>query len=292
MKLAKKIYIGLLTILPTKLALYLIYFRGYKKFLHLKKPKYWGEKIQWIKLNGGLEELGKFVDKYEVRNYVEKTIGEKYLNKVYGIYDSPDEIDFEKLPNRFVIKCTNGSGMIIICKNKNEFGIEKAKKEMNSWLKSNFYKTKKEFQYKNVKNRILIEEYLEDKTESLTDYKFYCFNGKVFCYGVFYDRFVNKAIDFYDKNGNKLEGLKTGGVKNSKKIEPYDDRIKKMINLSEKLSKLFTIVRVDFYYTNNKIYFGELTFTDGAGSDAWTPLEFDLEISKKIELKKVLIKKG
>lgn len=285
--LPTKIYRGILRILPTKPALYLIYFRGYKKILDLKNPKTYGEKIQWLKIYGGLEELSPYVDKYEVRSFIEKSIGSEYLNKLYGVYDDVESINFDKLPNKFVLKSTNGSGAVLICKDKKSFNIQKAKKIMKKWLKDNYYKEKKEPQYKNIRNRIIIEKYMEDDSGSLTDYKFYCFNGKVYCYGIFYDRFENKRIDFYDKSGNKLKSVKTGNVPNSNKIEKYDQKLKKMIDLAEKLSSSFTIVRVDFYYYNNKIIFGELTFTDGAGSDPWTPKKFDYEIGSKIDLKNI-----
>ena len=283
-----KVYRKILRILPTKIALYVIFFRGYHKILNLKNPKYYGEKIQWLKLNGGLEELSDLVDKYEVRKYIKDTIGKKYLNDLYGVYDRVEDINFEELPNQFVLKCTNGSGTVIVCDDKNKLNIKKIKKEMKKWLKDKYWKEKKEFQYKNIKNRIIIEKYLENNSKSLTDYKFYCFDGKVYCYGIFYDRFINKSIDFYDRKGNKLEGVKTCMIKNSDIIEPYDKRIKNMIELSEKLAKEFTFVRVDFYYVNNQVIFGELTFTDGAGSDAWYPIEFDIEIANNIKLTKIM----
>ena len=283
-----KIYRKILRILPIKPALYIIFFRGYHRLLNLKNPKYFGERIQWLKLYGKLDSLSEYVDKYEVREYIRKTIGIEYLNKLYGIYDNADEIDFDKLPDSFVIKSTNGSGTVIICKDKKKLNIKKTKKIIKKWLKDDYWKEKKEPQYKNVKNRIIIEEYLEDDTGSLKDYKFYCFNGKVFYYGIFYDRFTDKAIDFYDAKGKKLEGVNTCKIKNTNFYEKYDSKIKEMIKLSEELSKIFTFVRVDFYYANNKVVFGELTFTDGAGSDPWYPTSFDIEIGSKIELKEVL----
>lgn len=287
--LPTKIYRGILRILPIKSALYLIYFRGYKKILDLKNPKTWGEKIQWLKLYGGLEELSPYVDKYEVRNYVKNTIGEEYLNELIGVYDDVESINFDKLPNEFVLKSTNGSGTVLICNNKKNFDIIKAKKVMKCWLKDkNYYKEKKEFQYKNIKNRIIIEKYLQNKNNSLTDYKFYCFNGKVEYYAIFYDRYTNKSIDIYDKDNNKIKDAKVCNIPNSNyEIEDYHI-IEKMKKLSEKLSKIFSCVRVDFYCIDDKPIFGELTFTDGAGSDPWNPKNFDLNIAKKIKLKKII----
>lgn len=286
----KKIYRKLLKILPTDIALYLIYYRGYKKKLNLKNPKTWGEKIQWLKINGNLEELNDFVDKYEVRKYISSTIGKEYLNKLYGVYDSFEEINWDKLPNQFVIKCTNGSGMVLIVKNKNDINLKKIKQTINKWLRSKYYKEKKELQYKNVKNRIIIEKYLENSSGSLNDYKFYCFNGKMKYYGIFYERYINKCIDFYNEKGEKMNGVNCCHIKNSPNVVILDNNMQKMIKLAERLSIPFTEVRVDFYLADNKIIFGELTFTDGAGSDPWYPYSFDIEIAKNIPLKKVLKK--
>lgn len=284
----KKVYRKVLRILPMKPALYLIFFRGYKKFLNLKHPKYFGEKIQWLKLYGELETLFPYVDKYEVRNYIKNTIGEQYLNELYGIYDSPEEINFDDLPDKFVIKCTNGSGTVIVVDDKNNFDIDKAIQEMKVWLIDQYHKEKKELQYKYIKNRIIIEKYLEDTSGSLIDYKFYCFDGKAKYFAVFYDRYKNKSIDVYSMERGKLKEVKVCDIQNSDNHEVDKHAIDKMVSLSEELSKKFSFVRVDFYCVNNNPIFGELTFTDGAGSDPFSPLEFDMEIANSIQLKKVL----
>lgn len=288
MGIAKDLYRSVLRILPDKPALYLIYFRGYQKKLNLKNPQYFGEKIQWLKLYGHLEELSNYVDKYEVRKFVSKTVGDKYLNQLYGVYDSPDEIDYNNLPQKFVLKCTNGSGAVLICKDKDNLNKSEATRTMNKWLKDDFYKMKKEPQYKNIKNRIIAEEYLEDESGALRDYKFYCYDGEPLYYGVFTDRYTDETVDMYDMNGNKLEGVLNGGVKNSNFVLSQGDNFSEMVDVVKKLAKQFQFVRVDLYMANNNIYFGELTFTDGAGSDPFTPRSFDLEMAKRIKLGRVL----
>ncbi|MGJ0841787.1 ATP-grasp fold amidoligase family protein [Clostridium tertium] len=285
----KKLYRSILCKLPDVPAIYLIYFRGYKKILNLKNPKYFGEKIQWLKLYGNLDKLSQYVDKYEVRKFIKSTIGSKYLNKLYGLYESPEEINFETLPNQFVLKCTNGSGGVLICKDKSKLDISKAKKEMNKWIQYDFYKMKKEPQYKNIKNRLIAEEYLEDESGSLRDYKFYCFDGKAYYYLVLNDRYAEKTIDTYDISGNKLEYVKNSGVKTSDYVLPQSENFMELVRVVEKLAKPFQFVRVDFYIVKDKIYFGELTFTDGAGSDPFSPLSFDLEMAKRIKLGKILL---
>ena len=288
MGIAKDLYRSVLRVLPEKPALYLIYFRGYQKILNLKNPQYFGEKIQWLKLYGHLDELSDYVDKYAVREFVAKTVGDKYLNQLYGVYNNPDEIDYEKLPKRFVLKCTNGSGAVLICKDKDNLNKTEAAETMNRWLKDDFYKMKKEPQYKNVKNRIIAEEYLEGESGALRDYKFYCYDGEPLYYGVFTDRYTDETVDMYDMAGNKLEGIINGGVKNSDYILPQGDNFPEMIEVVRKLARQFQFVRVDLYMANNNIYFGELTFTDGAGSDPFTPRSFDLEMAKRIKLGRVL----
>ena len=288
MGIAKDLYRSVLRVLPEKPALYLIYFRGYQKILNLKNPQYFGEKIQWLKLYVHLEELSDYVDKYTVREFVAKTVGDKYLNQLYGVYDHPDEIDYKKLPKRFVLKCTNGSGAVLICKDKDKLNKAEAAKTMNKWLKDDFYKMKKEPQYKNVKNRIIAEEYLEDESGALRDYKFYCYDGEPLNYGVFTDRYTDETVDMYDMAGNKLDGIINGGVKNSDYVLPQGDNFPEMVDVVRKLARQFQFVRVDLYMANNNIYFGELTFTDGAGSDPFTPRSFDLEMAKRIKLGRVL----
>ena len=288
MGFAKELYRSVLRILPEKPAVYLIYFRGYKKKLNLKNPQYFGEKIQWLKLYGHLDELSNYVDKYEVRKFVEETVGDKYLNKLYGVYNSPEEIDYEKLPRRFVLKCTNGSGAVLICKDKDKLDKQDATKTMRKWLNDDFYKMKKEPQYKGVKNRIIAEEYLEDESGALRDYKFYCYDGKPLYYGVFTDRYTDETVDMYDMSGKKLEGILNGGVKNSNYVLPQGDNFSEIVDVVKKLAEPFQFVRVDLYLANDKVYFGELTFTDGAGSDPFTPHSFDIEMAKRIKLDRVL----
>lgn len=288
--LMKKLYRSILRKLPDKPAVYLIFFRGYHRILNLKNPKYYGEKIQWLKLYGNLEEVADYVDKYKVRDFVGRTIGEQYLNDLYGVYDTPEEIDYDALPDRFVLKCTNGSGSVMIVPDKSKLDRAKADRVMRGWLKDEFYKMKKEPQYKPIQNRIIAEGYLEDESGALRDYKFWCFDGEPACFGIFSDRFTDETIDIYDMDGNKLD-VRGRGVKCSKDVLPLPQNFDELVSVVRKLAEPFQFVRVDFYIVNNHFYFGELTFTDGAGSDPFSPLSFDLEMAKKIRLGNVVKKK-
>ena len=267
--------------LPMKLVLYIDYGRSYKKILNLKNPQYFGEKLQWIKLYGNLEQYGKFVDKYEVREFIKEQIGEKYLNEVHGIYDSPDQIKFEELPSKFVIKMTNGTGGNIICKDKSELNILETVKILKKWQKEKLYKYTKEMQYKNVPPRIICEEYLEDETGSLRDYKFYCTKGKVHLIELHTDRFTDRKENYFDLNWNDAGVVcKVGKVENLERPSNLDE----MLSIASILSKEFHYVRVDLYSVYGKIYFGELTLTPANGTDPWYPQEKDRELARMIDI--------
>lgn len=267
--------------LPTKLVLYIDYGRSHKKILHLKRPQYYGEKIQWIKLNGNLERYGKYVDKYEVRKYIKEQIGEKYLNEVYGVYKRTEEIDFDKLPQKFVLKMTNGTGGNIICKDKNNLDIESTIRTLTKWKREKYYKYTKEMQYKNVESKIICEEYLEDETGALRDYKFHCTNGKVQIIEVHNNRFTEHRVNHYDTDWKEFE------IRFKVKKDDYIERpcnLEEMFSIAEVLSKDFPYIRVDLYSVKGKIYFGELTFTPANGTNNYYPLEKNLEFAKIINL--------
>lgn len=267
--------------LPTKVVLNIDYIRSYKKKLNLKNPRYYGEKIQWIKLNGHIERYGKYVDKYEVRKFVEEKLGKGYFPKLLGVYENVNEINFNELPERFVIKMTNGTGGNIICRDKNNLNIDKVKRRLSKWQKEKFYKYTKENQYKNVKSRIICEEYLEDETGSLSDYKLHCIDGRVEMIEIHRDRYTDHKENYYDINWNDY-GITCKAKKGPDMNKP--NNLNDMINVAEKLSTDFTYVRVDLYSVKNKIYFGELTFTPANGTDPLYPLEKDLYFGSLINL--------
>lgn len=245
------------------------------KRLNLNPPKTFNEKIQWLKLNDRNPEYTKMVDKYEVKKYVADIIGEKYIIPTLGVYEKFDDIDFDKLPNKFVIKCTHDSGGIVICKDKNNFNKKEAKKKINRCLKRNFYYVTREWPYKNVKPRIIIEKYMIDESnKQLKDYKIFCFNGKVKYIQVDFDRFDNHKRNIYDVNWNLTDIQMIYSLDKNKKIEK-PQKLEDMIKLAEKLSKDRTFIRVDFYSIIDKIFFGELTFYPDAGLEKYNIEKFD-----------------
>ena len=245
------------------------------KKLNLNPPVTYNEKLQWIKLHDHNPLYTKLVDKFEVKDYVAKIIGEEYLIPTLGVWDRFEDIDFDKLPDQFVLKCTHDSGGLVICKDKKHFDYEAAKKKINTCLSRNFYMFGREWPYKNVKPRILAEPYTEDKeTGELRDYKFFAFDGKVKALFVATERQVageDVKFDFFDPEYNHLPFRQ--GHENARELHAKPKNFEKMIAISESLSKGLREVRVDLYEANGKIYFGELTFFHHGG---WTP--FDPEI--------------
>lgn len=254
------------------------------KKLNLKNPQTFNEKLQWLKLYDRKPEYTKMVDKYEVKKYVEKLVGKDYIIPTLGIYNTWEEIKFEELPNEFVIKCTHDSGSVVICKNKDSFNKNKARKKIEKALKRNFYINGREWPYKNVKPRIIIEKYIEEmNSNSVKDYKLFVFNGKVKSSFIVTERDTgNPKFTFFDKD-KKFIDIKQCGAENDPSLEmpkQYDE----MVKIAEKLAKATVQVRVDFYIINNKIYFGELTFFDSSGFGKFEPEEWDLKLGEMLEL--------
>lgn len=258
--------------------------------LDLDNPKTYNEKLQWLKLYNKDKTYTALVDKYEVKEYVSKRIGGQYIIKTLGVWDSFDEIDFDSLPNQFVLKCTHDSGGIVICKDKMGFNKAAAKKKIEKSLKSDYYMYAREWPYKNVRRRIIAEEYMEDSvTKELRDYKFFCFDGDVEWLFIATDRQNREEpyFDFFDKDYNHLP-LKHGHPNSPippQKPSCFDE----MKLLATKLSSGFPHVRVDFYEVNGKVYFGELTFFHHSGMVPFEPREWDYKFGEHIKLSKTKI---
>lgn len=254
--------------------------------VEFKEPINFTDKLQWLKLNWYDPLATSCADKYEVRRLVSNKIGKIYLNKVYKVYETVDDIDIGKLPKSFVLKGTHGSGFNIICKDKNEMNWNLEKKRMRRWLKKNYYWQTREWVYKDIKPRIICEQYLSEDNEhgSLTDYKFYCFNGKPTYCQVIRGRGSNETIDFYDVKWNNMGFSGLRPLPNSNLDSKKPDKYEEMIDLAKILSENFPFVRVDFYYVNNNIYFGELTFFPHSGMGKFDPPEWDLKLGKLLNL--------
>ena len=256
------------------------------KNLNLDNPKTYNEKLQWLKLYDRNPEYTKMVDKYEVKKYVADKIGEEYIIPTLGVWDKFEDIDFDKLPDQFVLKCTHDSGGLVICKDKSKLDINKAKKKIKSCLKNNYYWPTREWPYKDVKPRIIAEQYMVDESGyELKDYKFFCFDGKVKMLFIATDRGVegkDTKFDFFDENFVHLP-IKNGH-ENADKELACPEGFEKMKELAEKLSAGIPQLRVDFYNINGQIYFGETTFFHWSGMVPFEPEEWDLKFGEYIKL--------
>lgn len=259
--------------------------------LNLDNPTTFNEKLQWLKLYNRRPEYTIMVDKYKVRDYISEKIGDEYLIPLIGVWDDPDDIDFDTLPNQFVLKCNHNSGLgMCICKDKNSLDISKVRSDLRKGLKQDYYLTGREWPYKNVPRKIIAEKYITDETgTNLRDYKFYCFDGKAKVVGIYQDRNTDKETtgDFFDMDFNWLDF--TFNMTNAKVKPSKPNHFEKMKEIAEILSEGIPHVRVDLYLSNDKIYFGELTFFDGSGFDKIEPIEWDIKLGEWINLPEKII---
>jgi len=245
------------------------------KKIDWKNPKTYNEKLQIYKLSKGMENLWPYTNKWEVRKFVKKQLGQKILNKIYGHWENASQIDFSKLPNQFVLRTNHGSGWSIIVKDKNTIDAEEVRNKLNYWLKCNYYDFYgKERQYKLIKPMIFCSKYLADKNGQLMDYKFFCFDGRVHFIQLDIDRYTNHKRNFYDRDWKKLP-LSKGPYPNSNKNYLKPGNFTEMIDVAEKLSAKFKHARIDLYNVDGKIYFSEITFTPDCGLLPFQPKKYN-----------------
>lgn len=260
---------------------------GYE--LNLSNPRSFNEKIQWLKIHDRNPQYAKLVDKYEAKKIVSKKWGEKYIIPTIGVWNNFNEIDFQKLPNEFVLKCTHDSGGVVICYDKEKLDFNSAKIKIEKCLKHNYYFSGREYPYKDIKPRIIAEKLMvsDNENRDLNDYKLMCFNGKVRCSFVCSNRFGDGSlyVNFYDEDWKPMPFIRKY-PKNPKEIlKPhcYDD----MVRLAEEISKEIPFLRVDFYECQGAIYFGEFTFYPGSGMEWFDPVEWDYKLGNMIILPEV-----
>lgn len=265
------------------------YFSGMRKFPNLEKPVTFNEKLQWLKLNDIHPEYSRIVDKAEAKEYVKEVLGEgaeQYIIPTLGVWNSFDEIDFDKLPNQFVLKTTHDSGGVAVIKDKSTMNMKEVRAKIERSLRNNFFYEHREYPYKGIKPRIIAEKFMVDESGTeLKDYKFFCFDGEPKMLFIATDRPFDTRFDFFDTNFNHLP-FKQGhplAAKEIKKPAGFD----KMLDLSRKLSKGFPHVRVDLYDINGHIYFGELTFFHFSGNVPFEPEEWDYKVGEWLKLPKI-----
>ena len=262
----------------------------FNKDLDLDNPKSFNEKLQWLKINNRRSIYQTMVDKYYVKEYVANIIGKEHIIKTVGIYEKFNDINFDKLPNSFVIKCTHDSNSTIVVRDKKNIDLKHIKKRINKALKSNHYYLSREWPYKSLKPHIIIEEYMYNKNinEKLIDYKFFCFNGNpTFIYvseGL--ENHSTAKIDFFDINFKKASFRRSDFDSFDRSINKPKS-FKRMIEIAKTLSKDIPFVRVDLYEIKNKVYFSELTFFPGGGFIRFEPEEWDKKIGDMLDISMV-----
>ena len=250
----------LLNWMPDKPYLQIFYYAEFGKFIDFKNPKTFNEKLNWLKLYYRRPDFITLVDKYEVKKYIADKIGEQHVIPTLGVWDKFEDINFNELPNQFVLKCTHDSGGLVVCKDKSKLNLKEVKAKIEKSLTNNYYLWTREWPYKGVKPRIIAEKYMEDQeTGELRDYKFFCFNGEPKLMFVASERGLkNTKFDFYDMQFHHMNIVQH--YPNSEYSIEKPEHFEKMVMLAEKLSAGFPHVRVDFYEANGQVYFGEMTF--------------------------------
>lgn len=280
-------------LLPDRLFLSLRFRCLMGKWIDWKNPMTFCEKLQWLKVYNRKPEYTAMVDKAEAKHYAAFIIGEEHIIPTLGVWEHFDDIDFATLPDKFVLKTTNGGGGcgVVICKDKAVFNKEDAKKKLETSLRNSIYRNYREWPYKNVKRQVIAEKFmipddkLNDPTYDLTDYKFFCFNGvPKFCQ-VIRNRHTCESIDFYDMDWNHqgfvgLNPVARNGLTPVARPEHFDE----MKGICRKLAKNIPFVRIDLYIIDNDIYFGEITFYPASGFGKFTPEDSDLLLGKLLNL--------
>lgn len=272
--------------IPDRIYLSIKFYLRHGKRLNLSNPQTYSEKIQWLKLYGRRPIDTVLSDKYAVKEYISRTVGSQYVIPLLGVWNSFDEINFDSLPNQFVLKCTHDSGGIVVCKDKSSLDFKKARKILTRGLKHDYYVFSREKAYKNIPRRIIAEEYKEDsQTSELRDYKFFCFDGEPKLLFVASDRQKEgeeTKFDFFDMQYNHLPFI--NGHPNAKIQPQKPDKFDEMKLLAAKLSAGIPHVRVDFYEANGQVYFGEMTYSHWGGMVPFEPEEWDYKLGSWIKL--------
>lgn len=276
------------SIIPDRLYLKWLYYLNIGRPLNLDNPKTFSEKIQWLKLYNRRPEYTTMVDKLEVKRFIANMIGQEYIIPTLGVWEKFEDIDFNTLPNQFVLKTTHGGGNsgVVICKDKSKFNVVSARNKINNSLKSDIYTKFREWPYKNIKKLIIAEAYIEEKGhKDLPDYKFFCFNGIPMYCQVIRNRNTTETIDYYDMEWNHMEFVGLNPVaKNGVSPVPKPHNLENIKSICEKLSKDIPFLRVDLYITNEKVYFGELTFFPMSGLGEFRPKEWNAILGDLIDI--------
>lgn len=288
MTLLERVYLalsrrGLCHLVPDKIHLSIKYHALLGQKLNWNNPIGFNEKLQWLKVHDRNPLYNVLVDKYAVKEWVAERIGSEYVTKTYARWDQVDDINFDQLPEKFVLKTNHDCGGIVICRDRTTFDMDAAKAKLGHHLKRNYFWEGREWPYKAVKPCIFAEEYLDSGASGLTDYKFMCFDGKARCVFTCTGRSDNDLrVDFFDLEWKHLPF--TRHYPNAEVPPSVPEKFKEMVLLSERLAQAIPFVRVDFYEIAGSLYFGELTFYPGSGFEEFDPRVWDTTLGSWIEL--------
>lgn len=276
---------GMLKWLPDEQYIKLIYWVNFGKKLNLEKPRTFNEKLQWLKINDRKYEYITMVDKFLVKEYVSEKIGEEYIIPTLGVWDKFEDIDFNKLPDKFVLKCTHDSGGVVICNDKSEFNIEKACQKIKNSLKKEYFSWGREWPYKHVKPRIIAEKHICPDKYELQDYKIHCFDGVPKMILVCSGRYSKDGLreDFFDIEWNHLN-LERPKHPNADLTPKQPVNLDLMLELATIMSEGIPFSRIDFYEVSGNVLFGEITFFPASGFEMFKPIEWDKRLGNWITI--------
>ena len=275
---------GYLNWLDDRAFLKLIFKANVGYTLNLNNPRTFNEKLQWLKIYDHNIKYQTYVDKYAVKSYIADQIGEKYVIPTIGVWDEVNRIDFDKLPSQFVLKCVHGSSCNIICNDKGSLDVQKTREKLEYWMHKNWYWLGREWPYKAIQPRIIAEQFLEDGTGQLMDYKFFCFNGVVKCFKIDFDRSTEHRANYYTPDGALLEFGEMICPPDYERKIAMPVSLSNMISIAERLSKGIPFVRVDLYEVKGQIFFGELTLYPAAGLGPFTEKKWDYTLGEWLQL--------
>lgn len=274
-------------VIPDGIYLKSLYKRIFGKKLSLSNPRTFNEKLQWLKIHDRKPIYATMVDKYEAKEYVKNIIGEEYIIPTLGVWDQFEDIDFDTLPDQFVLKCTHDSGGLVICRDKEKLDLASAQNEIERCFQKNYYWDGREWPYKYVKPRIIAEKYMEDANfdnKEPNEYQFWCFNGVPVFISVIFQPHGENLKASYDLNWNRLDFITSNPEYRNEVKKP--DHFEEMKAAAFKLCKDHIFIRVDFMVFNSRFYFGELTKTPGSGFLRWQPTEKDLDLGNQLDITK------
>ena len=277
----------LLRFLPDKPYIMLQYYKHSHRMLNLKNPTRYNEKLQWMKLYDHNPLYTSLADKYLVKSYVADAIGERYVVPLLGVWDSPDEIDFSVLPEQFVLKTNHDSKGLVICKDKSKLDLDSTREFLRVRLKHSGFTYGREWPYKNIKRKIIADQYLEDENGELPDYKVMCFNGEPKLIQLHRGRFTDEYTqDYYDTNWVR-QSFNQVGLHEAAEPVSRPAFLEEMLEKSSVLAAGIPQVRVDWFYANGQLFFGEMTFFDASGYDEFVPDEINEFLGSLIKLPKL-----